>query len=59
MIWEWVKARLGFDDVQFYGGLALLGAAPGWWKVVGGILTGYVAATNLVVLWRRGARTGG
>lgn len=35
---RWVALDLSFQDLHFYGGLALFAAAPGRWAFVGAVL---------------------
>ncbi len=43
-----LAAAVSLRDVEFYGGLALVGAAPGRWVVVGAVLAAHAWLTPLL-----------
>lgn len=46
----WIAANISAREVQFYGGLAMLGGAPGRWSLVGGLLALHVVIAPVLAL---------
>jgi hypothetical protein len=45
---RWLALDLELRDVEFYGGLVLIGMAPGRWMIVGGILVAHAWLTPML-----------